>query len=155
MLNSTSEQHDGREISPDTMTQQVSSAPTPDCSYRTIGIVPVTQLSASAPVSLTTSAVTTPSKDRPSKPDADSVNYDRETILTFLSQMKQAGYGDRKQQKKSLKEVFTKATELAKKENGINRSAKAWQKKCTRMKQEYSAYIAKISQSGQRGGGAE
>jgi len=46
---------------------------------------------------------------------------------------------------------FVEATRLAKEENGIFRSAKAWQKKFTRMKQEYSAYIAKISQSGRDG----
>ena len=67
--------------------------------------------------------------------------------MTLLSRIKQAGYGDHKQQRKSVQEVFTRGTEFAKKENSINRSAKVMQKTFTRMKQEYSAYIAKISQS--------
>ena len=62
-----------------------------------------------------------------------------------------AGYGNRKEQKKSLKEVFELAVKLAERENNIKRTAKGWQKKFTRIKQDYSAYIAKISISGRDG----
>lgn len=64
-----------------------------------------------------------------------------------LAKMKEARYGSRKQQKMSLKEIFGKSFALAKEDHGIHRSAIAWQKKFRRMKQDYCAYISKISQS--------
>ena len=72
--------------------------------------------------------------------------------------MSKAGYGNRKQQKKSLKDVFSEATRLAYNENGIRKTPKAWQKKFTRLnktlqvtRQAYSAYLSKVSVSGRDG----
>lgn len=62
--------------------------------------------------------------------------------------MSNAGYGDRKQQKKRFKEVFVKATKLAEQERGIKRTAEEWQKKFTRIKQEYSAFTTELAQTG-------
>lgn len=57
--------------------------------------------------------------------------------------MKKAEYDDRKQQKKILKDIFKEAVKLAEQRHGIKRNAKGWQKKFSRIKQEYSAFIAK------------
>jgi len=81
----------------------------------------------------------------------ESTNYDSHTILILLRKITEAGYGNRKELKKSLREVFAKAVDLARKDCGVRCSPKAWQKKFTRMKQEYSAYMAKLAQSGRDG----
>lgn len=69
----------------------------------------------------------------------------------LLQMMVKVGYGSRKEQKKSMKDVFIQAVEQAEKEFGIKRSAKAWQKKFGRMKTEYSNFITKLQQSGRDG----
>ena len=63
--------------------------------------------------------------------------YDDDTVRTLLRCMKEAGYGDRRKQKKSLKEVFQAAVRLAKDTEGIDQTAKGWQKKFNRLKQDY------------------
>jgi len=61
----------------------------------------------------------------PTKGQSNTANYDRTTLLTSSDKMKKAGYVDRKQREKSVKEVFTKAVERALQENHIKRTAKA------------------------------
>ena len=78
-------------------------------------------------------------------------NCDHDTVLVLLRVMKEIGYGDRKRQQKSLKQVFQAAVKLAEEKYIVKRTAKAWQKKFNRIKQEYSAFIAKISESGRDG----
>jgi len=68
-----------------------------------------------------------------------------------MEKMRTAGYGDRKHQNKSLKEVFALAKRRTKEQNDINRTAKRCQKTFTRMKQDYTSHIANISQSGRDG----
>ena len=68
------------------------------------------------------------SKPKMTTPSKDSQHYDHDTVIVMLGKMKEAGYGDRKKQKKSLKDVFVKAIELAQQDTGIKRTAKGWQK---------------------------
>lgn len=49
--------------------------------------------------------------------------------------------------RKSLEELFAEATKLAKSEYGVKRTAKGWQKKFNLIKQDYSAFIAKLANS--------
>jgi len=42
---------------------------------------------------------------------------------------------------KSLKDVFMEATKMAAEKYGVKRKAKGWQKKFTRIKQEYAMYF--------------
>lgn len=82
-------------------------------------------------------------KKAPTKPA-----YDSNTVHFLFSMMKNAGYGNCKQQRTSLKDVFKGAVNLAEQSHGIKRTAKGWQKKFTRIKQEYFAFIAMVKQSG-------
>ena len=45
-----------------------------------------------------------------------------------MAKMKEAGYGDPKKQKMSLKESFARAIQLAEEETGVKQTAKGWQK---------------------------
>lgn len=103
---------------------------------------------------VTETQLTAPSPDiqqSKTKGTNDAQHYDIDTVNVLFDMMVKAGYGDRKKQKKSLKDVFVEATKLAEKEHGVKRTAKGWQKKFTRMKQEYTAFVAKLSESGRDG----
>ena len=72
-------------------------------------------------------------------------------MLSLLRCLKEAGHGDRKQQKKSLKHAHETAIKIAKETHGIRRTSKGWQKKFNRLKQEHSQFISKIEDSGRSG----
>lgn len=65
--------------------------------------------------------------------------------------MSNAGYIYSKRQKKSSKNVLAEAIKLAEKEHGIWRTPKERLKEVTRVKQYYSGFVTKVSQSGRYG----
>lgn len=72
------------------------------------------------------SSTSPPPPHRKSK--KDSQHYDHDTTVILLQMMGKAGYGNRRLQKKSLKDVFAEAVKFAASEHKIIRSDKGWQK---------------------------
>ena len=58
-------------------------------------------------------AITVPINQDKDATKQEQKQFDDETVLILLRMMSKAGYGNRTQQKKSLKDVFSEATRLA------------------------------------------
>lgn len=77
--------------------------------------------------------------------------YNDEKVVQLLECIHEAGYGDRKKQKKYIAYVLDHCIRIAGQRYGIHRSVKGWTKTFNRIRQEYASFIAKISESGRSG----
>lgn len=92
-----------------------------------------------------------PKPDDHHHPSADgswfaTQHYVHETVMLLLACTQKAGYGA--PGGSSLKDVFARAVALAESEHGIKRTAKGWNKKFSRMRVQYNAFLARLVQAG-------
>ena len=73
-----------------------------------------------------------------------ATNYDKETVLTLLKLMPEAGYLNRKRLKMSVKDVFAEAVNMAESRHGIKRSAQGWRRKFHRIRMGKSSFSSQV-----------
>lgn len=92
-----------------------------------------------------TEAQTEPNSSTPA-----TLNYDTDTVILLFWMMKN-GFQQSKATRKSPRDVLSDDVKLAEQSHRIKQTVNSWQKKFTRIKQEYSSFISKLKQSGRDG----